>query len=88
MLTALSLAGAGCATKRLAPVSAPLAVFHEQEHAVASARHSTLFQDRDYPVLNDYRALLGGPYRSLWGLSTDRCTRVFPQLAPLDLRLI
>src|ERR1700677_3641239 len=28
-----------------------------------------LLQDRDYPVLNDYRAVLGGLYRSLWGLS-------------------
>ncbi len=49
---------------------------------------STLFQDRDYPVLNDYRALLGGLYRSLWGLSTDQCARVFPQAAPLELGLV
>jgi uncharacterized protein (DUF1501 family) len=49
---------------------------------------STLFQDRDYPVLNDYRAVLGGLYRSLWGLSMDQCARVFPQAAPLDLRLV
>ncbi len=56
----------------------------EQQHV----SRSTLFQDRDYPVLNDYRALLGGLYRSLWGLSADQCARVFPQAAPLDLKLI
>ena len=49
---------------------------------------STLFQDRDYPVLNDYRAALGGLFRSLWGLSSDQSSRVFPQVAPLDLKLV
>ncbi len=48
----------------------------------------TLFQDRDYPVLNDYRALLGGLFRSLWSLSATQCASVFPQSAPLDLRLV
>jgi uncharacterized protein (DUF1501 family) len=48
----------------------------------------TLFQDRDYPVLNDYRAVLGGLFRSLWGLSPDQCSRVFQQVAPVDLKLV
>jgi uncharacterized protein (DUF1501 family) len=48
----------------------------------------TLFQDRDYPVLNDYRAVLGGLFRSLWGLSIDQSTRVFRQVAPADLKLV
>jgi uncharacterized protein (DUF1501 family) len=48
----------------------------------------TLFQDRDYPVLNDYRAVLGGLFRSLWGLSPDQCVRVFQQVAPIDLKLV
>jgi uncharacterized protein (DUF1501 family) len=48
----------------------------------------TLFQDRDYPVLNDYRAVLGGLFRTLWGLSAEQCGRVFPQVAPTDLRLV
>jgi uncharacterized protein (DUF1501 family) len=47
----------------------------------------TLFQDRDYPVLNDYRRVLGGLFRTMWGLSADQCTKVFPQAAPTDLRL-
>ena len=47
-----------------------------------------LIQDRDYPVLNDYRAVLGGLYRSLWGLSNDQCASVFQQVAPVDLKLV
>jgi uncharacterized protein (DUF1501 family) len=49
---------------------------------------STLFQDRDFPVLNDYRAVLGGLFRSLWGLSTDQSANIFRQAAPLDLKLV
>jgi len=48
----------------------------------------TLFQDRDYPVLNDYRALLGGLFRSLWQLSPADCARVFPGVQPQDLKLV
>ncbi len=49
---------------------------------------ATLFQDRDYPVLNDYRAVLGGLFRSLWGLSLRQCQQVFPRTQPVDLRLV
>jgi uncharacterized protein (DUF1501 family) len=48
----------------------------------------TLFQDRDYPVLNNYRAVLGGLFRSLWQLSRSRCEQVFPAATPLDLGLV
>jgi len=48
----------------------------------------TLFQDRDYPVLNDYRAVLGGLFQALWGLTRARCAQVFAQTTPLDLRLV
>ncbi|MGH8261496.1 MAG: DUF1501 domain-containing protein [Steroidobacteraceae bacterium] len=48
----------------------------------------TLFQDRDYPVLNDYRAVLGGLFARLWGLRSDQCRRVFPQVEPRDLGLV
>ncbi len=47
----------------------------------------TLFQDRDYPVLNDYRAVLGGLFRSMWGLSGAQSAQVFAQKAPVDLKL-
>jgi uncharacterized protein (DUF1501 family) len=48
----------------------------------------TLFQDRDYPVLNDYRAVLGGLFRSMWDLSASQSEHVFPQIAPEDLKLV
>jgi uncharacterized protein (DUF1501 family) len=54
---------------------------------ITVARRS-LFQDRDFPVLNDYRAVLGGVFRSLWGLSDDQLNQVFPSVAPVDLKLV
>jgi uncharacterized protein (DUF1501 family) len=56
-----------------------------EQQAIA---RQTLFQDRDYPVLNDYRGVLGGLFRSLWGLSGEQCARIFQQAAPLDLQLV
>jgi uncharacterized protein (DUF1501 family) len=49
---------------------------------------ANLFQDRDYPVLNDYRAVLGGLFRSLWGLSSVQGERIFQQMPPVDLKLV
>ena len=49
---------------------------------------ATLLQNRDYPVLNDYRAVLGGLFRSLWQLSPARCEQVFARVTPVDLRLV
>jgi uncharacterized protein (DUF1501 family) len=48
----------------------------------------SLFQDRDYPVLNDYRAVLGGLFGSMWGLSAEQIQRVFPGSTPADLKLV
>jgi len=48
----------------------------------------TLFQDRDYPVLNDYRAVLGGLFRRLWSLSPTQSEHVFEQTQPTDLKLV
>ncbi|MDP9008062.1 MAG: DUF1501 domain-containing protein [Pseudomonadota bacterium] len=48
----------------------------------------TLFQDRDFPVLNDYRAVLGGLFRSLWDLSPAQSSRIFPQAKLIDLKLV
>jgi uncharacterized protein (DUF1501 family) len=47
-----------------------------------------LFQDRDYPVLNDYRAVLAGLFATLWGLSSEPLQRVFPGATPVDLNLV
>ena len=49
---------------------------------------STLFQDRDMPVLNDYRGVLGGLFRSMWGLSPAQSAHVFEKTNLLELRLI
>jgi uncharacterized protein (DUF1501 family) len=48
----------------------------------------TLFQDRDFPVLNDYRALLGGLFRSMWGLTSSQTAHVFPATQPMDMKLV
>ena len=49
---------------------------------------AALLQDRDFPVLNDYRAVLGGMFRTMWGLSPDQSARIFPQVSPKDLKLV
>ena len=49
---------------------------------------ATLNQDRDYPVLTDYRALLGGLFQRAYGLDRKRLEDVFPQAQPRDLQLI
>jgi uncharacterized protein (DUF1501 family) len=49
---------------------------------------ASLFQDRDYPVLNEYRAVFGGLFAALWGLSPDQVRKVFPDTSPVDLKLV
>jgi uncharacterized protein (DUF1501 family) len=48
----------------------------------------TLFQNRDLPVLNEYRALLGGLMARQFGLSTAQLAQVFPGAQPKDFKLI
>ncbi len=48
----------------------------------------TLHQDRDLPVLNEYRAVLGGLFARLHGLDAARLATVFPDVAPVDLGLV
>ena len=47
-----------------------------------------LFQDRDCPVLNDYRAILGDLFSSMWGLTSTQCAQIFPQTTPARLKLV
>jgi uncharacterized protein (DUF1501 family) len=49
---------------------------------------ATLFQDRDYPVLNEYRALLGGLVSRIYGISGQRLQSVFSAATPKDIALI
>jgi uncharacterized protein (DUF1501 family) len=47
-----------------------------------------LLQNRDYPVLNNYRDLLGGLMQRMYGLSQEDINRVFPEAKPTDLHLV
>ncbi|MFT3803951.1 MAG: DUF1501 domain-containing protein [Burkholderiaceae bacterium] len=49
---------------------------------------SRLFQDRDLPVLNDYRSLFGGLFARLFELDRTRLARVFPDVPPRDIGLV
>jgi uncharacterized protein (DUF1501 family) len=67
--------GGGIAGGRIAGAQQPVAA-------------SGLLDNRDLPVLNDYRAVLGGLFVRLWGLSADRLDKVLPRAAPADLGLV
>lgn len=47
-----------------------------------------LFQNRDFPVLNEYRAVFGGLFARLYGLSPRQLNLVFAGVTPKDLRLV
>lgn len=49
---------------------------------------AALFQDRDLPVLNDYRSLIGDVAGRLYGLGPDRLGRVFPSAPRRDFALV
>ncbi len=49
---------------------------------------SGLLQNRDYPVLTNYRDLLGGMFQRVWGLTGNGLQRVFPAGRPRDLQLV
>ncbi len=49
---------------------------------------ATLFQNRDLPVLTDYRALFGGLLRRMYGLDAARLEIVFPGAHGKDLGLV
>jgi uncharacterized protein (DUF1501 family) len=49
---------------------------------------ANLNQNRDYPVLNEYRALFGGLFQRIYGLAPARLQTVFPGAQPADLTLV
>jgi uncharacterized protein (DUF1501 family) len=48
----------------------------------------SLFQNRDYPVLNEYRNLMGGLFTRLYGLTPAQVQQVFPASMPRDIGLV
>jgi uncharacterized protein (DUF1501 family) len=49
---------------------------------------ASLNQNRDYPVLTDYRALLGGLFARAYGLNSERIGQIFPQVSAKDLQIV
>ena len=49
---------------------------------------NTLFQDRDLPILNEYRSVFGGLAQRLYGLNASQLDAVFPGATPRDLGLV
>ena len=49
---------------------------------------TALNQDRDWPVLNEYRSVLGGVFTRMYGLNASQVSRVFPGAAPRDTGLL
>jgi hypothetical protein len=47
-----------------------------------------LFQNRDYPVLTDYRALFGGLFQRMYGLDQAGLQQVFAAVQPNNLALL
>jgi uncharacterized protein (DUF1501 family) len=48
----------------------------------------TLNQNRDWPVMTEYRAMLGGVFKRMYSLDSTRLGRVFPNTVPRDIGLI
>lgn len=49
---------------------------------------ATLHQDRDYPVLNDYRSIFAGLMGRMYGLSAEQLGAVFPGVVARELSLV
>ncbi|WP_457426654.1 DUF1501 domain-containing protein [Roseateles sp. P5_E7] len=49
---------------------------------------ATLFQNRDYAVLNEYRALFGGLFKRMYGLNDAQLATIFPGASARDLGLV
>ena len=48
----------------------------------------TLNQNRDWPVMTEYRAMLAGLFKRMYGLDATRLERVFPNTVARDLGLV
>ena len=48
----------------------------------------SLFQNRDYAVLNEDRSMLSGLFGRLYGISGAKLQQVFAGVRPIDLGLV
>jgi uncharacterized protein (DUF1501 family) len=55
---------------------------------VALTQPAALFQNRDHPVLNEYRAVFAGLFARMYGLSPAQLDHVFGGVTARDLRLV
>jgi uncharacterized protein (DUF1501 family) len=53
-----------------------------------AVNEANLFQNRDWPVLNDYRALIGGVLKRAYGFEPAELSAIFPAVTPVDLGLV
>src|ERR1700760_2339279 len=53
-----------------------------------TVNQTNLFQNRDYPVLTDYRAMFAGLFHRIYGLDTAALQRVFAEVRPAELGLV
>ncbi|HEY9108518.1 MAG TPA: DUF1501 domain-containing protein [Roseateles sp.] len=49
---------------------------------------ASLFQNRDWPVINEYRAMLGGLFKRMYGLNDAQLATVFPGAMARDVGLV
>jgi uncharacterized protein (DUF1501 family) len=49
---------------------------------------ATLFQNRDFPVLTDYKAFFAGLIQHVYGLQQASLERIFTGIKPKDLNLV
>jgi uncharacterized protein (DUF1501 family) len=53
-----------------------------------TVERKTLNQDRDWPVLNEYRGALSGLFARMYGLNASQLGRIFPGATSKDLGLV
>ena len=49
---------------------------------------SKLFQNRDYPVMTDYRSFFSGLFQRMYGLEPASLERIFASVRPTDLGIV
>ncbi len=47
-----------------------------------------LFQNRDYPVMTDYRSFFAGLFQRMYGLEQPSIQRIFAAVKPTDLGIV